>query len=106
LEVHFEPVAPHEAERKMVRTLRRLGYAASTALIQRPAMGAGLHFAGPLPMTTSPRRYETDRNGLLAGTRGVYIVDGACFPRLPAKNLTLTIMANALRIGRHIAGLA
>ena len=89
----------------MVRALRRLGYTASAALIQRPAMGAGLHFAGPLPMSASPGRYETDRNGLLAGTRGVYVVDGACFPRLPAKNLTLTIMANALRIGRRIASL-
>ena len=37
---------------------------------------------------------------LLAGTKAVYIGDSAAFPRLPAKNLTFTIMANALRIGR------
>jgi choline dehydrogenase-like flavoprotein len=48
------------------------------------------------------RRYETDRNGLLAGTRSVYVGDSAAFPRLPAKNLTFTIMANALRIGRKL----
>ena len=47
-------------------------------------------------------RYETDRNGRLAGTRAVYIGDSATFPRLPAKNLTFTIMANALRIGRAL----
>jgi len=47
-------------------------------------------------------RYETDRNGLLANTRAVYIGDSASVPRLPAKNLTFTVMANALRIGRTV----
>ncbi len=51
-------------------------------------------------MRETPARYQTDSSGLLFGTRRVYIVDGACFSRLPAKNLTFTIMANALRIGR------
>ena len=48
------------------------------------------------------RRYETNRNGLLNGTKAVYVGDAAGFPRLPAKNLTFTIMANALRIGRAV----
>jgi choline dehydrogenase-like flavoprotein len=34
----------------------------------------------------------------------VYVVDGAAFPGLPAKSLTFTIMANALRIARRVAG--
>jgi choline dehydrogenase-like flavoprotein len=92
-----------------------MGYVTHAALIQRPGSGAGLHYAGTLPMRANPglserpcekpyeRPYETSAEGLLAGTQGVYIVDGACFPRLPAKNLTFTIMANALRIGRGIA---
>jgi hypothetical protein len=53
-------------------------------------------------MRANPGRYETNAEGLLAGTQGVYIVDGTCFSRLPAKNLTFTIMANALRIGRRV----
>jgi len=48
------------------------------------------------------KRYETDRNGLLFGKRRVHVADAATFPRLPAKNLTFTIMANALRIGEAV----
>jgi choline dehydrogenase-like flavoprotein len=54
-------------------------------------------------MSRRPGRYQTDASGLLEGTKRVYVVDGACFPKLPAKNLTFTIMANALRIGRALA---
>jgi choline dehydrogenase-like flavoprotein len=51
----------------------------------------------------NPARYQTGPDGRLAGTHNVHIVDGACISRLPAKNLTFTIMANALRIGRIMA---
>jgi choline dehydrogenase-like flavoprotein len=40
---------------------------------------------------------------MLHAHEGVYIIDGACFSSLPAKAPTLTIMANADRIARHIA---
>jgi choline dehydrogenase-like flavoprotein len=54
-------------------------------------------------MRTSPSRYETNPAGLLHGTKSIYIVDGAALSRLPAKNLSFTTMANALRIGRAVA---
>jgi hypothetical protein len=100
LEVEFAPEPPHAVERRLIRLLRKMGYVTHAALIQRPGSGAGLHYAGTLPMRATPTRYQTDSSGLLFGTRRVYIVDGACFTRLPSKNLTFTIMANALRIGR------
>jgi choline dehydrogenase-like flavoprotein len=100
LEAEFAPEPPHTIERRLIRLLRKMGYVTHPALIQRPGSGAGLHYAGTLPMRERPTRYQTDSNGLLAGTKRVFIVDGACFSRLPAKNLTFTIMANALRIGR------
>ncbi len=100
LEAEFAPELPHAIERRLIRLLRKMGYVTHPALTQRPGSGAGLHYAGTLPMRDMPARYETDSAGLLSGTRRVYIVDGACFSRLPAKNLTFTIMANALRIGR------
>lgn len=100
LEVEFAPEPPHVIERRLIRLLRKMGYVTHSVLIQRPGSGSGLHFAGTLPMRETPTRYQTDSAGLLWGTKGVYIVDGACFSRLPAKNLTFTIMANALRIGR------
>ena len=63
-----------------------------------------MHYAGTLPMRLRPEaKYETDSGGLLFGSRRVHVVDAALFPRLPSKNLTFTIMANALRIGRAVA---
>jgi choline dehydrogenase-like flavoprotein len=103
LEVEFAPEPPHAIEHRLIRLLRKMGYVTHAALIQRPGSGAGLHYAGTLPMRESPARYQTDSSGLLFGTRRVYIVDGAAFSRLPSKNLTFTIMANALRIGRACA---
>ena len=41
-------------------------------------------------------------SGRLEGTSRVYVTDGSAFPRLPAKNLTYTIMANALRVADGI----
>jgi choline dehydrogenase-like flavoprotein len=102
LEVEFAP-APFGAAAELIPLFRRIGFFSHASLIQRPGMGAGLHFSGTLPMRSNPSKYETDRNGLLFGTQRVYVVDGGCFSRLPAKNLTFTIMANALRVGRAAA---
>lgn len=103
LEVNFEPLPPQAGEAQLIRLLRTLGCVCSANLIQRPPMGAALHYAGALPMAVNPARYQTGPDGRLAGTHNVHIVDGACISRLPAKNLTFTIMANALRIGRIMA---
>src|SRR5262249_19017342 len=87
----------------ILRLLGRMGYWSSRRFVRIPKPGASVHYGGPLPMRERvERRYETRRNGLLNGTKAVYIGDSAAFPRLPAKNLTFTIMANALRIGRAV----
>jgi choline dehydrogenase-like flavoprotein len=103
LDVRLRPESPHPLEERLIRLFRRIGFFSHRVMIQRPAMGSALHFAGSLPMREQPGRYQTDRDGRLAGTSAVYIVDGACLPRLPAKNATFMIMANALRIGRKVA---
>ncbi len=54
-------------------------------------------------MREKPVLGETSSSGEVKGLEGVYIVDGACLPSLPAKSHTLTIMANADRIGRRLA---
>jgi len=90
-------------ESHILRVLRWTGHWSSTRFVRFSKPGASVHYGGPLPMTESPtRKYETNRNGLLSGTKAIYVGDAATFPRLPAKNLTFTIMANALRIGRII----
>ena len=47
---------------------------------------------------------RTTASGEIIGLEGLYVADGSVLNHLPAKQLTLTIMANADRIGRHIAG--
>lgn len=90
------------AEKMLRSAFRKIGFHGAPFLCQYPNMGTSLHYAGMLPMKEGPDRYQTDRRGRLFGTRNVFIVDGACFSGLPAKNLTLTIMANSMRIADHI----
>jgi hypothetical protein len=33
----------------------------------------------------------------------LYFADGVSFPFLPAKNLTFTLMANAIRVGKQLS---
>ena len=39
----------------------------------------------------------------LRGAKRVYVADGSVLPHLPAKSLTLTLMANAERVGTLVA---
>jgi choline dehydrogenase-like flavoprotein len=102
LHIEFPNKPANLGERGLIRAFRKIGFLSHVALCQYPPMGSSIHYAGTLPMKKDPGRYETDANGLLSGTRRVYVSDGACFSALPAKNLTFTIMANALRIARRL----
>ena len=97
IEYHPEPRS-RVLEPKLIRMMRKVGYHSHPALVQYPPMGTGLHYAGMLPMHENPKQYQCHPNGRLSGTKSVHIIDGACFSALPAKNLTFTIMANAMRI--------
>lgn len=89
------------AEQGVLRALRRLGLVALKRV--RPGHGASIHYAGTLPMTRQPGPRTCDACGRLQGARGVYVADGSALPSLPAKGLTLTLMANADRIGGIVA---
>ncbi|MBL0159059.1 MAG: GMC family oxidoreductase [Bryobacterales bacterium] len=91
-------------ERRLCGLWRQLGVVCLPQLIQHPAPGGGIHYAGTLPMAAWPGRYMTYPDGRLHGTRHVYSCDGAVFPALPAKNLTYTIMALALRTATRLRG--
>lgn len=54
-------------------------------------------------MRERPSIGETSTQGEVKGLNGVYVVDGACLPTLSEKPHTLTIMANADRIGGLLA---
>ena len=88
--------------RRLCKDLRRLGVLCLPQLIQHPAHGGGIHYAGTLPMSLEPGPYQTHPDGRLAGSRHVYSCDGAVFPALPAKNLTYTLMALSLRTATRL----
>jgi choline dehydrogenase-like flavoprotein len=93
---------PH-VERTVIRALRAIGYAASTLLARHPPPGSSIHYAGTIPAREQPvREFETDRDCRLPWAQRVTIADASTFPILPAKNHTLMIMANALRIGQLV----
>jgi choline dehydrogenase-like flavoprotein len=91
-------------EKLFVRVLCKLGATTLRGLVVRPPAGHGLHYAGTLPMSAAPRGpYECDRECGLWGEPGVHVLDGAVLPRLPSKNYSFTVMANAMRVADHVA---
>ena len=64
-----------------------------------PKPGYGSHSGGSFPMRLKPKEFETDILGRPTGFSKVHVVDSAVFPSIPATTITLTIMANAYRIG-------
>jgi choline dehydrogenase-like flavoprotein len=65
--------------------------------------GEGLRYAGTFPMRARPAPGEVDTNCELSGSPGLFLVDLSVFPTIPAKHASLTLMANADRVGRRIA---
>lgn len=92
-----------EARRRLGASFRRLGAVLMPTSFKVGRPGSDIHYAASLPMRAEPVRGQTDRYGELAGVAGIHVVDGASLSSLPAKSHTLTIMANADRIARHIA---
>jgi len=64
--------------------------------------GNAIHYAGTIPMKSKPKKFQCNKWGKLIGYKNIYIVDASNFTKLPAKNLTYTIMANAMRIASNI----
>jgi choline dehydrogenase-like flavoprotein len=102
LSIHYEP-APEEADRihralrHVKRALRELGCIVPSSMIHTRPMGASVHYAGTLPMTREPGQWTTDSDCRSRDFDNLYLADGSTFPFLPAKNITFTLMANAVR---------
>lgn len=77
------------------KTLRRLGVFPLSRVA--PGPGASIHYAGSLPIGS-----WTDVDGRVLKSKRVYVVDSSTWTYLPAKGLTLSIMANAWRIAQKL----
>ena len=65
--------------------------------------GRGFHTGGTFPMRVNPAAFETDVLGRPYGFSNVHLVDSSVFPALPATTITLSVMANAHRIGTAVS---
>lgn len=85
-------------EKVMIRALRSLGCWAIKRI--EPGMGASIHYAGTLPFGPEQAPFSLRGDGRLSGTNAVWVADGSGFRFLPAKGLTLSLMANAHRVAQ------
>ena len=88
---------------RLARAFRQAGAFLLPGSFSRGATGSDVHYAGTIPMRNEPSIGESGVDGEIAGLPGVYVVDGAALPTLPAKSHTLALMANAHRIGTRLA---
>ncbi len=92
----------HTALKRIKRGLRMLG-----AMPLRTMMlpeGSSSHYGGTVPFQSQPGKFPFSVNaeGKLHQGRQIYVADASVFLALSAKPFTLTIMANANRIGEHV----
>lgn len=64
--------------------------------------GGSIHYAGTLPFSDTEEEFTLAPNGKLHGTKNVFIADGSGFKYLPAKGLTLSLMANAFCVANNV----
>jgi choline dehydrogenase-like flavoprotein len=103
LEVSYSPSADEpsrmkEAMKKVTKTLRMLGCIIPPGMAHIRPMGASVHYAGTLPMSKKPDSFTTTEYCQSRDFENLFLVDGSTYPFLPAKNITFTLMANAVRV--------
>ena len=107
LVIHYTPPAGETARisanlRRLRKALWRLGCVVPPGMVHVRPMGASVHYAGTLPMSTTVRPHTVSPACRSHDFDNLYIADGASYPFLPAKNITFTLMANAARVAAGI----
>jgi hypothetical protein len=87
-------------ERGYMRALRHLG--AWPIRRVNPPLGSSIHYAGTLPFDPDDKPLTLSTEGRLHGARNIFVADGSGFTFLPAKGLTLSLMANAHRVAQRL----
>ena len=87
-------------ERALARLLLGLGVVPYGRIA--PDAASSIHYAGTLPLGDGGALFESAPDGRLRAAPRVYVGDSAGFRFLPAKGLTFTIMANAVRVAEHV----
>lgn len=91
-----------KALRNMKRVLRTIGLLPFRTRFMPE--GSAYHYAGTVPITTDRTAIlSAESDGRVRGFHRVFAADASLFPLLPAEPHTLTIMANARRIGQCLS---
>jgi choline dehydrogenase-like flavoprotein len=90
----------------LLKNSRLTGAIPLTPLLKIAEPGRSFHCGGSFPMSNNPREFQTDLLGRPAGWKRIHAVDATIFPSVPATTITLSVMANAHRIGWEAAGVA
>jgi choline dehydrogenase-like flavoprotein len=86
--------------RKLARNARHLRGIPLSPMTHIPDAGRGYHTGGTFPMRTTPTSpSETDLLGRPKGLSRTHLIDSSVLPSIPATTITLSVMANAHRIG-------
>jgi len=78
---------------------RLLGGQTISLLRRRGQPGGGFHSGGSFPMSTEPTGAQSDLAGRPHGLQRIHVVDSSVLPNIAASTITLSVMANAHRIG-------
>lgn len=93
-----EPARIRSAIRTFRGALWKLGCVAPPSMTRLRPMGASVHYAGTIPMSAEHKPLTCSAQCRSHDFDNLFFVDGTSLPDLPAKNLTLTLMANAVRV--------
>lgn len=77
---------------------RELGAPLIPGMAHVRPMGSSVHYSGTLPMSADRRPWAVSPTCQSYDIENLFVVDGSVMPFLPAKNLTFTLMANAVRV--------
>jgi len=85
-----------DREKTLKKAIRKLGIIPIKSI--NPGAGSSIHYGGSIPFCDKEKLGHQNQNGRVYGTKNVFITDSSGFKFLPAKGVTLSIMANAHRI--------
>ena len=92
-----------EAEKRLAAAMRRLWCVPIGKI--NPGNAGSIHYAGTIPFDNPlTPRFHCRPDSTIEGAPGVYVGDSASWNSLPAKGLSFTLMANAIRVARMAAG--
>jgi choline dehydrogenase-like flavoprotein len=104
--VHFYSERDLAARRALVHRAREILRLAGARLSKTFPIPTFSHAVGTVRMGCDPATSALDEHCAFRGVDSLYVVDGSFMPTSAGLNPSLTIAANALRVGEHLASAA